>query len=127
MQTESDLSAERSRRERRNAAQEGGLPELLDALRWRWKPTLLIAVLFTLGATLYVESLPSQYDGKAVLSIAPRDPSLSSEAVRVVGPKYPAYVTAPATIAKVAPRIGENKTTIEKAIDSNLATDTGNM
>jgi capsular exopolysaccharide synthesis family protein len=126
MQTEPDLSAERSRRERRNVAQEGGLPELLDALRWRWKPTVLIALLFTLGATLYVESLPSQYDGKALLSIGPRL-GQDSSVVRVVGPKYPAYVTAPSTVRQVAPAIGEDPGTIEKAIDSNIATDTGNM
>src|SRR3954447_4163477 len=126
MQTESELSIERSRRERRNAAQEGGLPELLDALRWRWKPTVLIALLFTLGATLYVESLPSQYDGKALLSIGPRR-GQDSSVVRVVGPKYPAYVTAPSTVRQVAPAIGEDPSTIEKAIDSNIATDTGNM
>ena len=126
MQTE-DLSSERSRREsRRGLSQEGGLPELLDALRWRWKPTLLIAFLFTLGATLYVESLPSQYDGKALVSIGPRADQDSS-VVRVVGPKYPAYVTAPATVRRVAPRIGEPASTIEKAIDSNIATDTGNQ
>ncbi|HEY7149643.1 MAG TPA: hypothetical protein VH420_09385, partial [Gaiellaceae bacterium] len=82
MQTESDLSVERSRR--RSAAQEGGLPELLDALRWRWKPTVLIAALFTLGATIYVETLPSQYDGKALLSIGPRL-GQDSSVVRVVG------------------------------------------
>ena len=87
MQTESDLSLERSRRERRNATQEGGLPELLDALRWRWKPMALIALLFTLGATIYVETLPSQYDGKALLSIGPRL-GQDSSVVRVVGPKY---------------------------------------
>src|SRR5881397_3736625 len=105
MQTESDLRMDRPGREgRRRLIQEGGLPELLDALRWRWKPTLLIAVLFTLGASLYVESLPSQYDGKALLSIGLRSPSLGSDLVRVVGPKYPAYVTAPATIAQVVQR-----------------------
>src|SRR5947209_20028463 len=115
MQTETDFTIERpSRESRRSLTQEGGLPELLDALRWRWKPTLLIAVLFTLGASLYVESLPSQYDGKALLSIGPRDPSAGSDVVRVVGPKYPAYVTAPATIGQVAPRIGEKPKTIEK-------------
>jgi capsular exopolysaccharide synthesis family protein len=127
MQTETDLPIERSRREsRRGLMQEGGLPELLDALRWRWKPTLLIAILFTLGTTLYVESLPSQYDGTAVISIGPKTSSDSS-IVRVVGPKYPAYVTAPATIRQVAPRIGEDPSTIENAINSSIATDTGNM
>jgi capsular exopolysaccharide synthesis family protein len=128
MQTETDLSLERSKRDRKSVMQEGGLPELLDALRWRWKPTVLIAVLFTLGAALYVESLPSQYDGKAVLSIAPRPAgSGDSSIVRVVGPKYPAYVSAPATISEVAPGIGEKPGTIEKAINSGIATDTGNM
>ena len=126
MQTESDLSVERSRRERRSLMQEGGLPELLDAIRWRWQPTVVIAVLFTLGAALYVESLPSQYDGKALLSIGPRL-GQDSSVVRVVGPKYPAYVTAPSTVRRVAPSIGEKPSMIEKAIDSNIATDTGNM
>src|SRR4051812_6139331 len=107
MQTESDLRVERSRREGRRVAQEGGLPELLDALRWRWRPTVLIAALFTVGATIYVESLPSQYDGKAVISIAPRDPATGPESVRVIGPKYPAYITASATVDQVAPTIGE--------------------
>src|SRR5580765_1996058 len=118
MQPETDLSLQRPKRDRKSVLQEGGLPELLDALRWRWKPTVLIAVLFTLGAALYVESLPPQYDGKAVLSIAPRPAgSGDSSIVRVVGPKYPSYVSAPATIGQVAPGIGEKPRTIEKAIN----------
>lgn len=114
---------------RRRLASEGGLPELLDALRWRWKPTVLIAGLFTLGATLYVESLPSQYDGKSVVAIGPRAsaPAAGSDTVRVLAPKYVRYVTAPSTIAVVAPRIGETRKTIEQAINSNIATDTGNV
>src|SRR5438874_4923754 len=129
MQTETDFTIEcPSRESRRSLTQEGGLPELLDALRWRWQPTVLIAVLFTLGATLYVESLPSQYDGKALLSIRPRSSrGFDSNLVRVVGPKYPAYVTAPATVERVAARLGESTSTIQKAIDSSIATDTGNQ
>ena len=53
-----DLSPERPIREgssSRGPAQEGGLPELFDAVRWRWRPTVLIALLFFLGATIYVE------------------------------------------------------------------------
>jgi tyrosine-protein kinase len=126
MQTQPDLSVEQSRRERRSLSQEGGLPELLDALRWRWKSTLLIALLFTAGATIYVESLPSRYGGRAVIAIGQRA-GADSSVVRVVGPKYPAYVTAPATVQRVAPRIGEKESTIQGAIDSNIATDTGNM
>ena len=51
---------------------ERGLPDLLEALRWRWKLTVLIALAFTIAASVYVESLPSQYDGKAIVAIGPR-------------------------------------------------------
>jgi tyrosine-protein kinase len=114
---------------RRTSLQEGTLPELLEALRWRWKPILLIAALFTLGATIYVESLPAQYDGEAIVAIAPRAEVASADAntVRIVGPKYVEYVTAPSTVAVVAPRIGEKRGTLETAVDANIATDTGNM
>ena len=114
---------------RRRLAHEGGLPELIDALRWRWKPTVIIAVLFTLGATAYVESLPSQYDGKSLVAISPRAnaPAAGSDTVRVLAPKYVRYVTAPSTIARVAPRIGEDPDELEDAISSDIATDTGNV
>lgn len=131
MRTSFDEAVDRPPREggRRRLAHEGGLPELLDALRWRWKPTVLIAALFTVGATVYVESLPSQYDGKSVVAISPRAnaPSAGSDTVRVLAPKYVRYVTAPSTIARVAPRIGEDRKEIEDAINSNIATDTGNV
>jgi succinoglycan biosynthesis transport protein ExoP len=126
-----DEVIERAPREsgRRRTTPEGGLPELIDALRWRWKPTVLIAALFTLGATVYVETLPSQYDGKSVVAISPRAnaPAAGSDTVRVLAPKYVRYVTAPSTIARVAPRINEDRKVIEEAINSSIATDTGNV
>jgi succinoglycan biosynthesis transport protein ExoP len=114
---------------RRRLAQEGGLPELIDALRWRWKAMLIIAALFAIGATIYVESLPSQYDGKALVAISPRAnaPAAGSDTVRVLAPKYVRYVTAPSTIARVAPGIGEDRGEMEDAINSSIATDTGNL
>jgi succinoglycan biosynthesis transport protein ExoP len=114
---------------RRRIAQEGGLPELLDALRWRWRPTLLIATLFVVGASVYVELLPSQYDGKAVVAIGPRAnaPAAGSDTVRVLAPKYVRYVTAPSTIAQVAPSIGEEPDELEDSISANIPTDTGNV
>jgi capsular exopolysaccharide synthesis family protein len=124
------LETERQLRNgQRTAAADGGLPALIDALRWRWKPVLLIAALFTLGATIYVESLPSQYDGETILSIAPRAGAERSDAniVRVVGPKYVEFATAPATIDEVADSIGEDPETIEDATDATIATDTGNV
>ncbi|MEK6274233.1 MAG: AAA family ATPase [Actinomycetota bacterium] len=124
-----DLSPERQGRESRGAVNEGGLPELFDAMRWRWRPTALIAILFTFGATAYVELLPSQYDGKALVAVGPRprEAQSSADTVRVIAPKYVAYVTAPATIRRIAPGLGEDPKDLEHAISAQLATDTGNV
>src|ERR671925_94603 len=114
---------------RRGLPQERGLPELVDALRWRWKPMVVVAGLFALGANLYVESLPSKYDGSAVVAIGPRAnaPAAGADTVRVLAPKYVRYVTAPSTIAQVAPTVKEEPKAIEDAISSNIETDTGNL
>jgi polysaccharide biosynthesis transport protein len=128
METQSDVVLDRGPRQgRRGSTSEGGLPELLDALRWRWKPTLAIALLFTAGATLYIESLAPKYDGNALVSIEPRARIADSSLVRVVGTKYSEYVTAPATIAAVAPTINESFSTLNEAINAQIATDTGNL
>ena len=119
----------RPRNGQRTPSGEGNLPELLEALKWRWKPILLIAGLFTLGATIYVESLASQYDGKAIVSIAPRPNADQSDAnvVRVVGPKYVDYATAPETVRRVARDIGERASTLQDAVNATIATDTGTL
>jgi capsular exopolysaccharide synthesis family protein len=124
-----DLGTERTHREsRRGLIQEGGLPELFDAVRWRWRPTVLIALVFMLGATVYVETLPSQYDGKTLVAVGPRRGSgAGSDDVRVIAPKYVEYVTARSTVEKVAPRIGEDPDTLAKAVTASVATDTGNV
>ena len=110
-------------------ARERGLPELVDAIRWRWKPALLVALAFFVAATLYVESLPSQYDGTALVAIGPRPdvPSAGSDIVRVVAPKYVAYITARSTIEKVARRTGVDPDVLDDALEANVATDTGNL
>jgi polysaccharide biosynthesis transport protein len=110
-------------------AEETGLPELLDALRWRWKPAALIAAAVFGGAVVYVESLPSEYDGKAVVSIAPRPDvaTVGADTVRVVGPKYVAYVEAPSTAQRVATNVGADVGSVEDAVDATIAPDTGNV
>jgi succinoglycan biosynthesis transport protein ExoP len=127
-----DLRPERPIREgssSRGLAQEGGLPELFDAIRWRWRPTTLIALLFFLGATIYVERLPSQYDGTALIAISPdpSSPNSGADTVRVGAPKYVEYVTALATVRRVAFRLGEDEETLRHAVNAHLATDTGNV
>jgi capsular exopolysaccharide synthesis family protein len=127
MQTQHEVLERSPRPSRRGVSTEGGLPELLDAVRWRWKPTLAIALLFTAGATAFVENLPPKYDGEALVSVQPRPKTADSNLVRVVGPKYSDYVTAPSTIAAVAPTIGETRKSLDNAITAHIATDTGNI
>jgi capsular exopolysaccharide synthesis family protein len=125
-----DLADERRLRVARRAlGHEEGLPALVEALRWRWKQALLVAVLFTVGAVLYVESLPSQYDGRAVVSISPRPEaeSASADTVRVIAPKYVAYVTAESTIESVAGALDEDPEDLRDAVDATVPTDTGNL
>jgi len=108
---------------------ERGLPELLEALRWQWKPTLLVALAFLAGSYLVVRTLPSEYDGKAIVAIAPRAdvPSAGADTVRVVAPKYVDYVTAPATVRAVAIGLPDSAQTLEKAVNATLARDTGTI
>jgi polysaccharide biosynthesis transport protein len=108
---------------------EGGLPELLDALRWRWKVVLAIALPLFAGTTLYVESLPSQYTGEAIVTVAPRvdNPAISPTQVTVGAPKYVAYATAPATVRRLAQELGEDAREMEESVEATLAADTGDI
>jgi capsular exopolysaccharide synthesis family protein len=107
-------------------AQETGLPELLDTLRWRWHVVAIIAVAFLVGAIVYAQGLPLQYEGQAITTFAPR-PGVDSGAATILLPKYAAYVTAPATIQQIAPQLGVASSTLEKAINATTATETANL
>jgi len=106
-----------------------GLPQLLEVVRWRWKFVAWIAILMALGATLYVETLPSRYDGAAVVAFAPRANAANSgaETVRVVVPKYVEYVTADATIRRVAAELRLDHAILSNAVSAKHAQLTGNV
>lgn len=108
-------------------AQEGQLPDLLEALRWRWKLAAALALAVFAGAFFYVETLPSDYTGEAVVAISPGGREVSPDAVRITAPKYVAFVTAPSTIQEVAPEVDEDPADIEGALDANVASETGNI
>lgn len=107
--------------------EERTLPEILDAIRWRWKLVLLIAVPLTLAATFYAESLPAEFESESIVSVSPRTEEVSPTQVTVGGPKYVAFATAPATIREVAPDVDVDPATLEEAVDATLAEDTGNI
>jgi len=88
-----------------------------------------IALAWFVGATVYVETLPSQFDGEAVVAFAPRPsaPAASSDTVRVIVPKYVEYITADATINRVSARLGADSDELRSALSAELTTDTGNV
>ncbi|MBA3383449.1 MAG: AAA family ATPase [Actinobacteria bacterium] len=108
---------------------EQALPDLVDALRWRWKPAVLIAACIFAGALLYVSTLPAQYDGQAVIAISPRPdaPSAGADTVRVGAPKFVSFVEAPKTAAQVSAEVGESRATLEESVNATVPVDTGNV
>lgn len=108
-------------------AQEGGLPELFEALRWRWKLAAVIALAVFVGAVLYVESLPAEYKAEAIVAITPGTPRSTPDIVRITAPKYVAFATAPATIQDVAPSIDKDPSDIARSLDATVAAETGNI
>src|SRR5204863_3739506 len=107
----------------------GGLPELVDALRWRWKLLLLVVIPVVAGATFYAQRLPNQYEAQAVVTVEPRPdlPTVGADIVAIDGPKYVAYITAPATIRRLAPQLGASESDLESAVEASLAATTGNI
>lgn len=112
-------------------AEEANLPELIDQLRRRWKLAALITAGVFLGAVAYVESLPNEYQGRAIVAFAPKpiqdSAPPSADTVRLIVPAYSAYVTSPATITEVADAAGVNPDDLEHGLDATVATDTGNL
>ena len=109
-------------------ADELTLGDFLQGLLRRWKTAVLVAAAVVAGATLYAESLPSQYESTVVVSFAPRPNSdADSNTVRLILPKYVEYVTARATINRVAPAVGEDAAAVAQAVDASIAFDSGNL
>jgi tyrosine-protein kinase len=110
-------------------ARGGGLAELLDVVRNRWKLVTAITLGTLVGAGVYVYSLPAQYDAEAIVAISPRPtvPGSSSDFVRILGPKYVSYVSARSTADEVAEELGEDPSTLSDALTANLTRDTGTL
>jgi uncharacterized protein involved in exopolysaccharide biosynthesis len=75
------------------------------------RPVALVAavVLAALGlAAGYVQSRPDVYTSTAVVSLSPKDAAkIGADNLELAASRYTAYLSAPATLATVAGRIGE--------------------
>lgn len=98
-----------------------------DLLR-RWKLVAAVAIAVFAGATAYAESLPNEYRSDAVVAFAPRrDASVGGDTLRVVLPKYVAYVTAGATVNRVAPGLGEDPSVLRSGVAAGISPESGNL
>jgi capsular exopolysaccharide synthesis family protein len=86
----------------------------------------VIALAVFAGAFLYVETLPSEYEGEAIVAISPRGRETSADTVRITAPKYVAYITAQSTIEEIVDDPDEVDE-IAGALDAQVASETGNI
>lgn len=109
----------------RNAA--GGI-DLLEGLRRRW-PLALLAGLPLFGAVLfYAENLPNTYTSTAVVSLTPRpDVAVGGDILRVVAPKYVAYLDSRPVVAEVAAAKGLDAGELQDGLDVSVAPETANL
>ena len=108
------------------AQEETSLSDILDTIRQRWRLIAVVALSLVAGATFYAERQPLQYEAAAIVAVIPRGDS-SADLVRVSAPRYASYITAAATIAKVAERLGENAGQLQQRVNATIVPDTGNI
>lgn len=110
------------------AERSSGVRDALDGLRRRWYLALLVAVPLFAGVVWYAERLPDLYDGEAVVAFSPRpDVTVSADTLRIVVPKYVAYLTSRATARSIAQEFGLGEAAAHSAIDAAVTPDTANL
>lgn len=110
-------------------AQQEGLPEIFEALRWRLPVVALVTLGVVVGATAYVESVPDEFEATAVLAFAPKAdvPAANADTVRLVVPKYVAQLEAQDTRIGVAAEIQVEPEAVDDEVSVELEQDTGNL
>ena len=109
------------------AAQQG-LPAVLEALSRRWRLAVLAALPLALGVGLYAQTLPDEYEAETVVGFTPRlGAEVGADVIRVTLPRYNAYLTAPATVRRVAGTLDADPDAVGGAVDVSVATDTANL
>jgi succinoglycan biosynthesis transport protein ExoP len=104
------------------------LPVLFQDVRRRWKVAAAVTLAFLTGGALYAQSLPNRYTASVVTAFAPKpDADVGADTVRVVLPRYVAYVTSRSTINRVAPLVGERPGVLDDGTDARVATDSANL
>src|SRR3954470_4438433 len=109
-------------------ADTAAVPGLLRDLRRRWKIATAVTVAVVLGVGLYARSLPDEYRSDVVVAFSPKPQSnAGADTLRVVLPKYVAFVTAQATSRRVAAALHVPSGTVASSVSASIGTDSGNL
>ncbi|HJQ86631.1 MAG TPA: hypothetical protein VJ820_04115, partial [Propionibacteriaceae bacterium] len=109
-------------------ADETVLLNLFDTLRHHWVMATIAIVGIFGGATVYAENLPNSYEASVVLAFAPRpEVGVSADTVRLVTPKYVAYLTSAQTITRAAGEADLEPERLDGAVEARAEVDSGNV
>jgi capsular exopolysaccharide synthesis family protein len=102
--------------------------DLVEGLRRRWPLALLVALPMFAAVVTYAETLPSTYESSAVVALTPRpDIDVGGDVLRVVVPKYVAYLGARPALSAVAERAGVDPDELRGGVDVSVAPDTSQL
>jgi Mrp family chromosome partitioning ATPase/capsular polysaccharide biosynthesis protein len=109
------------------AHQDSNLSDIADTVRRRWRLIAVAALSLFLGAAVYAERQPLEYDASAIVAVTPRPGQPSAELVRVGTPRYASFITAPATIRRVAARVRQSDGQLQQRVSATITPDSGNI
>ncbi len=105
-----------------------GLAAVASGLRRNLAVLLLVSVPVFLGVAVYAETRPAVYTAESTLSFTPRlGSSVGADVIRLVLPRYVAYLAAPSTLGRVSTVTGVDDSVLSRSSDASIQTDTANL
>lgn len=102
-------------------------PLVQDILR-RWKIAASVALAIFSGALIYVGSLPNEYSSTSVVSFSPQPgSSAGADEMRLILPKYVAYITSAPVVSGMAPLVGVSASVLTTGLDAQIVTETSTL
>ena len=102
--------------------------DLFEGLRRRWPLALLVALPLFGAVLAYAETLPDTYTSTSVVSLTPRpDIDVGGDVLRVVVPKYVAYLGSRPTLTAVSDRTDVDESDLRGGVEVSVAPETANL
>ncbi|MEO6206010.1 MAG: hypothetical protein ABIO67_11610, partial [Mycobacteriales bacterium] len=110
------------------STEDQGLAAVAAGLRRNLALLLLVTVPVFLGVAVYAETRPAIYTAETTLSFTPRlGTQVGADVIRLVLPRYVAFLAAPSTLSRVTAVTGVDDSTLSRSSDATIQTDTANL